>query len=88
MQSLQSLKSSSNIDQDNAECKEIHISIFFTAAIFYLVHQKVGIPSIDDIGDINDFDICDDNNLNCDLCEYGNDYDNWQFITVVNWPNC
>ena len=55
---------------------------------FHLVHQKVGIPSIDDIGDINDFDICDDNNLNCDLCEYGNDYDNWQFITVVNWLNC
>ena len=36
------------------------------------------------IGDIDDFDICDDNNLSCDLQEYGNDYDDWQFITVVN----
>ena len=54
----------------------------------HLVHHKVGIDGMASIGDIDDFDICDDNNLSCDLCEDGNDYNNWQFITAVNWPNC
>ena len=63
----------------------------FHCSYFHLVHHKVGIDDIDgidDIGDIDDFDIFDDNNLSCDLCEDGDDYDNWHFIRVVNWSNC
>ena len=33
----------------------------------HLVHHKVGIDGMASIGDIDDFDICDDNNLSCDL---------------------